>query len=208
MFRYAGQPRTCRRCDGAGHKAQGCQRYKCHNCNKIGDHKDACDQDPMCPLCFSPNHSIRSCRDYWECVENLGEVDHVKDNPQPSQESLGSSICGDDIPVADVEDSSASDIVSPATKRSPSVSQRESTSQTVQAIESEQNKGKPQRPQYSTCSSSGPSNKSAIPKPHKSYCFLQPMEANDTAKRVLEESETESVASKVGVNTKTKVKKK
>eukprot|EP00794_Sanderia_malayensis_P006719 gene6719-7479_t len=90
MFRYAGQPRTCRRCDGAGHEAQRCQRYKCHDCGKIGHNTDACNQDPMCPFCFSPNHSLQSCRDYWECVEDLGEVDPVelvKDDPQQSQES-------------------------------------------------------------------------------------------------------------------------
>eukprot|EP00794_Sanderia_malayensis_P001188 gene1188-559_t len=209
MFRYAGQPRTCRRCDGAGHEAQGCQRYKCHNCGKIGHHKDACDQDPMCPLCFSPNHSLRSCRDYWECEEDIGEVDPVvpvNDDSQPSQESLGSSIWGDDVPVADVEDSSTSDVVvAPATKRPPSVSQ--STSQIVQATESEQHEGNPQRPQYLTRSFSGPSNTTAIPKPHQSHCSLKSMDGNDTAKRVLEESETEYVVSR-GANTKTKVKKK
>eukprot|EP00794_Sanderia_malayensis_P016517 gene16517-18168_t len=208
MFRYAGQPRTCRRCDGAGHEAQGFQRYKCHNCGKIGHHKDACDRDPMCPLCFSPNHSLRSCRDYWECEEDIGEVDPVvpvNDDSQPSQESLGSSIWRDDVPVADVEDSSTSDVVAPATKRPPSASQ--STSQIVQATESEQHEGNPQRPQYLTRSSSGPSNTSAIPKPHQSHCSPKPMDGYDTAKRVLEESETESVVSR-GANTKTKVKKK
>eukprot|EP00794_Sanderia_malayensis_P011467 gene11467-12662_t len=197
MFRYAGQPRTCRRCDGAGHEAQGCQRYKCHNCGKIGHHKDACDQDPMCPLCFSPNHSLRSCRDYWECEEDIGEVDPVvpvnddsqpsqvpvNDDSQPSQESLGSSIWGDDVPVADVEDSSTSDVVAAATKRPPSVSQ--STSQIVQATVSEQHEGNSQRPQYLTRSSSGPSNTSAIPRPHQSDCSPKPMDGNDTAKRVL-----------------------
>eukprot|EP00794_Sanderia_malayensis_P014710 gene14710-16239_t len=182
MFRYAGQPRTCRRCDGAGHEAQGCQRYKCHNCGKIGHHKD--------------------------CEEDIGEEDPVvpvNDDSQPCQDSLGSSIWGDDVPVVDVEDSSTSDVVAPATKRPPSVSQ--STSQIVQATESEQHEGNPQRPQYLTRSSSGPSNTSAIPKPHQSHCSPKPMDGNDTAKRVLEESETESVVSR-GANTKTKVKKK
>eukprot|EP00794_Sanderia_malayensis_P001143 gene1143-506_t len=92
---------------------------------EMGHHKDVCHKDLMCPLCFSSNHSLESFRDYWECLgdideEGLAEPDN--DAPKPSQETQSSSIWGDEIPAAVVEENLAIDIVVLARKSLSSLS--------------------------------------------------------------------------------------
>eukprot|EP00794_Sanderia_malayensis_P014709 gene14709-16238_t len=70
-----------------------------------------------------------------ECPGDIDEeelAEHDNDAPKPSQETQSSSIWGDEIPAAVVEENLANDIVVLARKSLSSLSQRESLSQPIQ----------------------------------------------------------------------------
>lgn len=61
LFYYDSQPRTCRRCGGDGHMANGCKEPRCFNCDKAGHRADECPESELCNVCFSSEHSTARC---------------------------------------------------------------------------------------------------------------------------------------------------
>lgn len=61
MIFYESQPRTCRRCGGEGHVANGCKAPRCFNCDGAGHRADDCPKPGLCNVCFSEEHFTCRC---------------------------------------------------------------------------------------------------------------------------------------------------
>ena len=58
---YPSQPRTCRRCGGSDHFANGCKVPRCFNCEQPGHLAETCSMDPHCTICMKDGHSTNDC---------------------------------------------------------------------------------------------------------------------------------------------------
>ncbi len=105
MFRYPGKPRTCRKCDGPGHEAAGCQKYKCFNCGESGHSRSVCPEPPLCGLCRQAGHSLKNCVDFWE-------IDH-------SWQSDGDEEIADETQTAPNTDNSEAQVTSDTPESAP-----------------------------------------------------------------------------------------
>ena len=61
LIKYPMQPKTCRRCGGAGHFANSCRAPRCYNCDQPGHRADACEESALCGICFASDHPVSGC---------------------------------------------------------------------------------------------------------------------------------------------------
>lgn len=105
LFYYESQPRTCRRCGGSGHMANGCKEPRCFNCDKAGHRAEKCPDSEMCNVCFSSEHFTARCpfilysANVQPRVEGQGTASFaaaVQDRPQQANTSAQRAKSGDD----------------------------------------------------------------------------------------------------------------
>ena len=61
LIKYPMQPKTCRRCGGAGHFANSCRAPRCYNCDQPGHRADACEESALCGICLASDHPVSGC---------------------------------------------------------------------------------------------------------------------------------------------------
>uniref|UniRef100_W5LWC8 CCHC-type domain-containing protein n=1 Tax=Lepisosteus oculatus TaxID=7918 RepID=W5LWC8_LEPOC len=59
---YAGQPKTCRRCQETGHTADTCSQVRCRNCNELGHLMRDCKKAKYCSVCGEEDHLYKICQ--------------------------------------------------------------------------------------------------------------------------------------------------
>ena len=60
-IRYAGQTRTCLKCQSTEHTAEGCDRVRCNRCFKEGHKARECENQECCIICSKDGHSYNNC---------------------------------------------------------------------------------------------------------------------------------------------------
>lgn len=98
MFRYVGQPKTCRLCHPASHFANACHTIICFNCEKTGYLASDCPAPIACNICKATNHLARQCPFTWTTVTEI-LPENEPDNTPP--------VCSTNPPMDNNDQSSA-----------------------------------------------------------------------------------------------------